>query len=74
MPEFSWKTAVQCQQKLCLLCLFDEDVRKQHIHMARMYESCTQTWQGRTKAPFVTTRLFTQIFAEEKDTFSYSVF
>ena len=58
------------QQWLCLVHLFNEDLRKQCTHVSRMYENTTKTWQGHTKALFITTRLFAQVCAEEKGTFT----
>ena len=76
MNKLSWKTAGQCllQEQLHVGYPRNEDASKQRTHVARMYESCTKTWQWRNKAAFITTRLFAQTSAEQNHIFSCLVF
>ena len=66
MDELSWKIVGHClfQQPLHVEYPCDEDACKQCIHIMRMYESYTQTWQGCNKAVFITTKVFAWTFVE----------
>ena len=64
-PELAWRIRVVAQQLLGLACQREEYVRKHHIHMVRMYESCTQTWQGHIKALLVIVTLLARIIYRE---------